>query len=54
MGKKTPFTVLHQEQALKQALLEQFKKDETSVLMVTGSFWEGIDIPGKSLICVII
>jgi ATP-dependent DNA helicase DinG len=54
VGKKTPFTVLHQEQAAKQALLEQFKKDETSVLMATGSFWEGIDIPGKALICVII
>jgi ATP-dependent DNA helicase DinG len=52
--KETPFTILHQEQASKQALLERFKKDENSVLMATGSFWEGIDIPGKALICVII
>lgn len=30
-------------------ILEQFKKDEDSVLLATGTFWEGIDIPGKAL-----
>jgi len=30
-------------------ILEEFKKDENSVLLATGTFWEGIDMPGKSL-----
>jgi ATP-dependent DNA helicase DinG len=54
LREETPFAIYHQEQASKQALLELFAKEEHSVLMATGSFWEGIDIPGKSLICVII
>lgn len=35
-------------------LLENFKKDNTSVLFATDSFWEGIDVPGESLSQVII
>ncbi len=35
-------------------LIEQFKRDRTSVLMGTASFWQGIDIPGDALRCVII
>ena len=31
------------------ALLEQFAKDESSVLLATSSFWEGVDVPGRSL-----
>ena len=31
------------------ALLEQFARDESSVLLATASFWEGIDVPGRSL-----
>ncbi len=30
-------------------ILEEFKKDKNSVLLATGTFWEGIDVPGKSL-----
>ncbi|MGL5329867.1 MAG: ATP-dependent DNA helicase [Peptostreptococcaceae bacterium] len=30
-------------------ILDEFKSDEHSVLLATGTFWEGIDIPGKSL-----
>lgn len=30
-------------------ILEEFKKYEDSVLLATGTFWEGIDIPGKAL-----
>lgn len=33
---------------------EEFKNDINSVLLSTGSFWEGIDIKGKSLSNVII
>lgn len=35
-------------------LLDNFKKDETSVLFATDSFWQGIDVPGDSLSQVII
>lgn len=30
-------------------ILEKFKEDENSVLLATGTFWEGIDVPGKAL-----
>jgi ATP-dependent DNA helicase DinG len=35
-------------------VLESFQTDETSILLSTGSFWEGINVPGKSLSQVII
>lgn len=35
-------------------LLHEFKEDENSVLLATGTFWEGIDVPGKALSNVII
>lgn len=36
------------------ALLDQFKKDERSVLFGTDSFWQGVDVPGETLSNVII
>lgn len=38
----------------KQKLLEWFKEAENPVLFATASFWEGVDIPGEQLSCVII
>jgi ATP-dependent DNA helicase DinG len=35
-------------------LIEQFKKIPNAVLMATASFWQGIDIPGDALQCVVI
>ncbi|MDF2377239.1 MAG: helicase C-terminal domain-containing protein [Verrucomicrobiales bacterium] len=35
-------------------LIEQFKKDTTSVLFGTDSFWTGVDVPGEALTNVII
>ncbi|MGI6493118.1 MAG: DEAD/DEAH box helicase family protein [Peptococcaceae bacterium] len=35
-------------------LLEEFRKDSRTVLFGAFSFWEGIDIPGEALSCVII
>ena len=35
-------------------LLENFKKDVSSVLFATDSFWQGVDVPGSSLSQVII
>ena len=30
-------------------LLHKFRENENSVLLATGTFWEGIDVPGKAL-----
>ncbi len=38
----------------KMQLLEQFKKLGNAVLLGTSSFWEGIDVRGEALSCVII
>jgi len=38
----------------KRAILSDFKENESSVLFATGSFWEGIDVPGGSLSCLVI
>jgi ATP-dependent DNA helicase DinG len=36
------------------AMLEQFKKNPRSVLLGVDSFWQGVDVPGDSLLNVII
>ncbi len=38
----------------KTALLQAFKEDVHSVLFATASFWEGVDVQGEALSCVII
>ncbi len=47
-------TILRQGEDDRARLLEQFKKDESSVLFATDSFWEGIDAPGDTLLQVIL
>jgi ATP-dependent DNA helicase DinG len=34
--------------------LQKFSRDHTSILFATDSFWEGVDVPGRSLEQVII
>ncbi|MGL1932624.1 MAG: ATP-dependent DNA helicase [Desulfotalea sp.] len=48
------YTLLVQGRSSRKYLLETFKKDTDSVLLAVASFWEGIDVPGESLSCVII
>jgi ATP-dependent DNA helicase DinG len=36
------------------ALLEEFRKTPNCVLFATASFWQGVDVPGEQLSCVII
>jgi ATP-dependent DNA helicase DinG len=38
----------------KRDLLKDFVNSDNSVLLGTMSFWEGVDVPGDSLSCVII
>jgi ATP-dependent DNA helicase DinG len=49
-----PYKVLRQGDAPKSTLLEEFRDDTHSVLLATGSFWEGVDVPGESLSCLIV
>lgn len=50
-----PYEILIQKDGASQnSTKEEFKNDINSVLLSTGSFWEGIDIKGKSLSNVII
>ena len=51
---RLPYTLLAQGDAPKQVLVDSFLDDEESVLLATMSFWQGVDIPGRTLSCVII
>lgn len=48
------YPVLIQGQAPRSRLLESFQGQTDSVLLAVASFWEGINVPGESLSCVII
>lgn len=48
------FQVLRQGEATRHDLLQRFSQDPTSILFATDSFWEGVDVPGRSLEQVII
>lgn len=43
-----------QGQGSKTGLLERFRKTEGAVLFATSSFWQGVDVQGAALSCVII
>jgi ATP-dependent DNA helicase DinG len=49
-----PFRFFAQGEAPTFELLKAFKEDISSVLFATQSFWEGIDVPGEALSCLII
>ncbi len=48
------FPVLKQGDAPKSALLEEFRTTPNAVLFGTSSFWQGVDVQGEQLSCVII
>ncbi len=48
------FPFLMQGEAPRQALLDTFRNTPRSVLFATGSFWEGVDVPGEALCHVLI
>ena len=49
-----PYPVFIQGEAPRNKLLESFQLQTNSVLLAVASFWEGINVPGESLSCVII
>jgi len=48
------YRVLSQGELSRPLLLKVFKEDITSVLFATQSFWQGVDVPGEALSCLII
>ncbi len=52
--RNTGFTHLRQGDEPPPRLLERFRSDTHSVLFATQSFWQGVDVPGESLSCLVI
>ncbi|GJQ59089.1 MAG: DEAD/DEAH box helicase [Candidatus Scalindua sp. AMX11] len=48
------FTIFRQGDKPRYKLVEEFKRSNKSILFGTITFWQGIDVPGKALECVII
>jgi ATP-dependent DNA helicase DinG len=51
---RVSFPLLRQGTAPRSVLLERFKNTEAAVLFATASFWQGVDVPGEQLSCVIV
>lgn len=51
---RVEFPLLLQGTAPKPILLERFKNTPGAVLFATASFWQGVDVPGQQLSCVIV
>jgi ATP-dependent DNA helicase DinG len=48
------YTVLRQGQLNRHQLLQEFRARRRAVLFATDSFWEGVDVRGDALRCVVI
>ncbi|MGA7297449.1 MAG: ATP-dependent DNA helicase, partial [Rhodanobacteraceae bacterium] len=49
-----PYPLLVQGTAPRNSLLEQFREAGNAVLLGAATFWEGVDVSGEALSCVII
>jgi ATP-dependent DNA helicase DinG len=54
LAAELPYTLLLQGSAPRHVLLEQFRDTPGVVLFGTSSFWQGVDVQGEQLSCVII
>lgn len=54
MAETAGYTWLVQGSAPRHELLERFRREPRAVLLGTASFWEGVDVRGPALSCVII
>jgi ATP-dependent DNA helicase DinG len=54
LEKKLDYPLLIQGTKPKKALLTTFKTHGNAILLATASFWEGVDVRGEALSCVII
>jgi ATP-dependent DNA helicase DinG len=48
------YLLAHNINGSRSRLVEEFRNNERAVLLGASSFWEGIDIPGEALSCVVI
>jgi ATP-dependent DNA helicase DinG len=53
-AERPELTVLSQDEGGAGSLLRKFRKTKGAVLVGTASFWQGVDLPGESLICVVV
>lgn len=51
---RLPYEVLAQSDLPKPALIRAFTEDETACLFATMGFWQGVDVPGRSLSLVVL
>lgn len=54
LEERIDYPLLVQGQMPRSRLLEQFRELGNAVLLGTGSFWEGVDVRGSALSCVVI
>ncbi len=54
LRERLPFPVKMQGDLPRTALLDWFRATRSAVLFATGTFWEGIDVVGDALSCVVI
>lgn len=50
----TGVRILRQGNLPRSKLLAEFRKDEGTALFATSSFWQGVDVPGEALSCLVI
>lgn len=54
LRERSPYPILVQGEQPKHELVERFREAGDAVLLGTASFWEGVDVAGPALSCVII
>ena len=54
IASRVAYPILMQGEAPKPMLLETFRRTPGAVLLATSSFWQGVDVAGEQLSCVII
>jgi len=48
------FTVLKQGSASRSTLMQRFTTQSMAILLAVASYWEGVDVPGAALSCVVL
>jgi ATP-dependent DNA helicase DinG len=53
-AESTGVKILRQGDKPRSKLLKEFRRDEGTALFATSSFWQGVDVPGEALSCLVI
>jgi ATP-dependent DNA helicase DinG len=51
---RIPYPMIMQGEKSKSGLLDEFRRTPNAVLFATASFWQGVDVQGEQLSCVVI